>query len=938
MQIEELRDSLQKMEIVSSNKYISFMVQVCSKLNSSPPSQVTKVDISDLQSGNSNLIFIQLKQIQKPLAVDLQYISKLRIEMQDIFLAQLSRHLSMFPSNTKDLIKAITLKFNKLKKNISITNLVTFVNPETYLKPINDMLEKADTMGGNAKIDYIFDALSISNEKRFDCAYLCSILSNTIDPYREYIIRSLKNISEVKDPDTYLKLLNNNLQILQNQTDSIYTILREDFDIKINLDESVSSMKTDWFKLDIPTDSTENLFKFIYNFKDDASLIEKSYFNDKKEEISELNLTNEFQSLSNEDVKKLFSSTIKIFEKTKNAMTLSTDKNGSLLSVIEQKRKWDEIENDEYLSITEWLDTNGKKCQNLLLKIYNKLIELKEQNSELELPPFIQEIYDISLKTRQAELDQLKTELKSIISKADLKNIESKIEEIKNLSKNCNQQNLKKIYDLIVDWENLAEELSPSNIFLIEKIELACEEGKASEKIVQLWDFSQTLNQSITDLKSSFNQMADAIPLKEIPASMYTAFISYSKENILREIRELNFQSINAEEMMKKIDTDNLNYLSKIKDIISIIPSNKTIFREIDSRIDRKEITDDEGKEKKQMLEQNSLKLVDIKKQVERKIRESIIADPSSVGKDTRMSVYGLDSIIPERLSFAAKKFNSQVKEASTLEEIKALSIELKEFEETVIASQKMAEAGGEYYKKIEAQHENKLISEVLANSLKQDISSFYSNVKDILKQISKNQAELAIYLRKMENRMTGISHFDDESHNELTIDITDIEELDKIYSFTKDVTVERKKKFCKMWELRRTNMLEFMEKNKGETIFNVFISDEIFNDYDKKNIISTATKAALYHQSNEIFEDECSFVLVGAELIDNKKFHHKKLFQNFIHYFVFILKDKNYGRKEFNNVFGRIQTLIKKYQPEQNEEIFKQNSSRLLSELLKLF
>jgi hypothetical protein len=108
--------------------------------------------------------------------------------------------------------------------------------------------------------------------------------------------------------------------------------------------------------------------------------------------------------------------------------------------------------------------------------------------------------------------------------------------------------------------------------------------------------------------------------------------------------------------------------------------------------------------------------------------------------------------------------------------------------------------------------------------------------------------------------------------------------------------------------------------------------------DYDEKNIISTATKAALYHQSNEIFDDECSFVLVGAELIDPRKFHHKKLFQNLIHFFVFILKDKNYGRKEFNKFFARIQTLIKQYKPEQNPDVFNQNSSRLLSELLKLF
>jgi len=938
MQIEELRDSLKKMEIISSNKYISFMVQVCSKLNSSPPSQVIRVDISDLQSGNSNLIFIQLKQIKKPLAIDLQYISRLRVELQDMFLAQLNRHLSMLPLESKELVKKITDKFNKLQKNISVSNLKTFVNPETYLKPIKEILKKAEEIGGNAQVDYIFDALNISSEKRFDCAYLFSVLSNTLDPYREYVVRSLKNISEIKDPKEYVELLKKNIELLQSQTDTIYKKLRDDFNIQLNLDESISSIKTDWFKLDIPTDSKENLFKFIYNFKDDASLIEKSYFEDKKEEISEANLRDGFYSIQQDDLQQLFDSTVGFFEKTKNAMTLSTDKNGSLLSVIEQKKKWDEIDENKYLSIIEWLETNGKKCQNLLLEIYNKLIELKEKDNQLQFPPYIQEIYESSLKTRQKEVDELKKEVNEVLQKVNLKAVESKLEEIKSFSEKQDKESLQKVFTSIEQWETLAEELSPSNLFLVEKIEIAFDDKEASNIMVSLWDFSQTVENAINEGKKIFCQIAEILTVKDISDSLYSAFISFKKEEIMREIRELDFKSIDAEQIEKKINTEEIDFLCKIKDIITILPENSVIFKEIDSRVDRKELNEEEAKNKKQWIEKNYQKLIKQKKEVERKIRDGIISNPDSVGKDTRMSVYGLETIIPERLTFAAKRVNLKVKNASTLEEIQELNKEIKEFEETVISSQKMAEAGGEYYKKIEAQLENGLISEKLSNKLKQDISTFYSGVKEILKQVSKNQAELAVYLRKMENRMTGISHFDDESHNELTIDITDIEELDKIYSFTADVSIERKKKFCKMWDLRRTNILKYMKEKEGQTVFNIYLSEELVSAYDKKNIISTAAKAALYHESNEIFDDECSFVLVGAELIDTRKFHHKKLFQNLIHFFIFILKDKNYGRKEFNKFFSRVQILIKQYIPEQNPDIFKQNSSRLSSELLKLF
>ncbi len=938
MELDDLRESLKKMEVLSSNRYISFMVQVCSKLNSSPPSQVSKVDISDLQSGKSNLIFIQLKNIQKPLAVDLQYVSRLRVELQDMFLAQLNRHISMFPPEIKEIIKNLTKKFNSLQKNMSVKNLQTFVNPEIYLKPIKDILQKAEEIGGNAKVDFYFDALTISAEKRFDCAYLYSVLANKLDPYREHIIASLKNISEVKNPDKYVELLKQNIEVLQAQTDSIYKMLRDEYDIKINLDESVSSIKTDWFKLDVPTESTEQLFQFIYNFKDDASLIEKSYFEEKKDEINEKNLRNQFRLIQTEDIKKQFEDTIALFEKTKNAMILSTDKNGSLLSVIEQKRKWDEIDESDYLSITEWLDTNGKKCQNLLLDIYNKLVSLKSSNNEFELPPGIQEMYENTLKTREKEISELKAEIEQVVKKADKDKIEKQLEELKNVT-NKDKTLLEKLSKAITSWEELAEELSPSNIFLIEKIELAHAEKEASEIIVSLWDFSQFVTDALFDLKELFCTVCDSLSIKEIPDNHYSAYIAYKKEQIMREIRELDFKSVDATQIEKQInETKDIDFLCKIKDVIVVLPKTKIIFEEVDKRIDRGELTEEEGKTKKQFIEDNYKKLEELKKEIERKIRDEIVKDPSSVGKDTRMSVYGLDTIIPERLVFAAKRFNRKVKEASTLEEVQQLQKEIKEFEETVIKSQKMAEVGGEYYKKIESQLENGLISEQLANSLKQDISTFYSGVKEILKQISKNQAEMATYLRKMENRMTGIAHFDDESHNEMTIDITDIEELDRIYSFTSDVSVERKKKFCKMWDLRRKNILEYMKKHQGETVYNVFVSDEMVKDYDEKNIISTATKAALYHQSNEIFDDECSFVLVGAELIDPRKFHHKKLFQNLIHFFVFILKDKNYGRKEFNKFFARIQTLIKQYIPEQNPDIFKQNSSRLLSELLKLF
>ena len=251
--------------------------------------------------------------------------------------------------------------------------------------------------------------------------------------------------------------------------------------------------------------------------------------------------------------------------------------------------------------------------------------------------------------------------------------------------------------------------------------------------------------------------------------------------------------------------------------------------------------------------------------------------------------------------------------------------------EAQVIEAQRITKPGGEASEKLAEIERKALLPQDVIRDLHDDLVRNFTDLDQLLKDINEGLKQL----RELQNRFGG-DH--DLGHLSITINIDDLESLQRIYHFVDSITVMDMKRFGLVYRQRYTLLDEVFERAKRKdpelpAEVASAITGKVYKNFSDKRILPVDVKTRILAAMPEVLEFECQLLLRTLHFVSSSEVRNKVVYKALLRMLEQVKSSSREKKRSLRRIWLRYRNAVEKFKPGQYERNYQNNARALLTD-----
>ncbi|CAM2064643.1 hypothetical protein SCOR_04680 [Sulfidibacter corallicola] len=926
----------------NAKAYVATMVDIVAAINACPMGKLRNIDPEELQSQTGHLLYYELKSVDNPIACDIEYVPQLYSHFRKPTLLVLKRIKRYLMGNHRRVLGRLERE-QAMEKVVNMTAFDVSQKIRMCMEEIGRYQRMSEMVrGGGRKLDILMQALHVPSRVRFELLFVDRILRDPHHQRHGEAMAWLKKSKFKGNAKALHSLINNGFQMLDNATNKILDAMEDLSGLQFPRDNSAIDVHRSWYSLGATLPRGED---FVKSFTSEEKIehqikrvtypmIRISYDAErlraqKDRFLVEINLPKvQATQLSN----LFFDLEHKIKDSTtpdgEVAVAIETDFKNGMLSIRER----DEAET--------WVRENKIKLQELIMEIYETLHKLKEENDRIALPERLEKVIEAIKSGHAGDRDEALKSTESELGKLSIDGIVKRVNNIETKLDNPNAELLSELEQARTEIIEFIDRISINNIEFHKKVRDAYTDFSDYEnKVLQLYGMEEQLENMRVKVEGYLLDVYRLISYVGVPEKTLDVCISVVIETMLLNLKKLEYRSIDGDvfesyfnEALKMDEEDCILHLDQLLQEIEAVPRTEHLLQALHDW--EKDLKKDEYKQKEEFLLANGERIQAITDKARAELRERLSSGKIQP-KRLRFEVFGLSDCNADSLRSLLESMMSMAPRLANDQEGEQLMKGLNTLEAQVIEAQRITKPGGEAFKKLKQMEQNESISPELIRDLHRDLELNFSDLDQLLEGISAAQKRVKV----LQNKFGAKKSTD---HLEVTLNINDLDRLKQVYEFIDTVTMEDIKRFCVAYNLKTGLMNSLFEKARKKDIsvskeITQYLNNKAYKLFQDKRFISLPLRTAILKNSKEIFEAECQLLCHTLNLVKSLSIRQKASYMTVL---ALLEQAKNSDHqlvKMLGLIWGRMQTRLFKFKPQNHPKNFEGNRQALLTDINEL-
>ena len=927
-----------------SKGYINTMERIQVALDQVPTNKM-KVDLRDIEARRGCLIYFTIVNFPIEVPFDVEYAPKLNRKLRGLLIERMENIRPRLSMTHRRLLKHMQFVHNwehvGRMAGYDVEQRMT-----ATLGEIERFKKMASVAHGVNKLEILRDALLLPARTHFELLSVLHSLQEDDHPgHREamtWLVAS-RFSGEVHDFEVFIQKA---FRELNQACESIFNMVENLTGLKFSRTGSLADADRQWYTLG-PVVEQEDPHHEGMQLRDQLKRCQfeeikrdwsGDYFEDRHKKILEISHAPKQRA---ELLARLILELQQKIEETPKP-------DGSVMIAIESDFNLNLLSDYEYQECRTWTLENWLRLIQIYHGVFQQLEDLREEHPQIALAQCLE---DALVRVKQAttrDREVLRRELRGKMQQLDIEEIRDELEDLDLEDGDASTTDLNHLLEFHEDTEKKIAGIDVSDISFLRQLRITCSDWQTYEQeLTRVYSLIDDLHKMRVRLERLITNCYRRMPrYSAIPERVLDRCLGIAVHHMFTSLKKLDYRPIEVDGFAATLDRIlemepgeafiRLDYLIQevhaVPGVDYLIEALKTWNKDLNETMLRS---------RTEFLRDNEEKRIDFL----RRLREEMKKRLDTTDRETRRArfeIFGFNDCNADLLAQALDILTTQLPKLGTLDSGERLVKDITAMEDRILDAQNRCKPGRTASTQVEHMQENGEINAHTARQLLLDLERNYTQLEDLMVDAGKA-------VKTARRHQVRFGRQGDINYLDLTLQLSDLEELKSRYGFLDAVTLEDLKRYCLTHRLVTDYMddlvakLRDKDKNVPAEVREHFTRKSYHNYVGNmmgkstkhpKRALSRRLKTAILKHHQPILEAETQRIILFLNFADPGQVRDLDTFKNFVKLFRLVEQRDEKINRWLKAIWQGMRKQLLETQPEGYRANYEQNSRIFIDEI----